>query len=254
MLSRSILAATILGLASGTVVAAEQDTRVFEMRTYQAAEGRLNDLHARFRNHALALLDKHGMTSIGYWTPVDNSENKLVFVLAFPSLEAREVAWKALFADPVWQEAKKASEANGPLVSKVQSVLLTATDYSPIIAPAVASDRIFELRTYTASAGKLGNLNARFRNHTCKLFEKHGITNVVYWNPLEGQPGAGETLVYLISHKSVDAAAASFATFRADPAWLSARAASEENAGGSLTVPNGVKSEYLQPTDYSPLR
>ena len=254
MTSGSILAVTaVLGIA-GAAAAADPDTRVFELRTYYAPAGRLDDLHARFRDHTLKLFDKHGMTSIGYWTPLDNPENKLIYALAFPSQQARDAAWKAFFADPVWQAAKKASETNGPLVSKVESVLLTATDYSPIITPTVAGEQIFELRTYTASAGNLGNLNARFRNHTCKLFEKHGITNVVYWNPLEGQPGAGETLVYLISHKSVDAAAASFAAFRADPAWLSARAASEENAGGSLTVPNGVKSELLQATDYSPMQ
>lgn len=254
MTSRNILAATlVLGIANA-MIAAEQDTRVFELRTYYAPPGRLDDLHARFREHTIKLFDKHGLKSIGYWTPIENPENKLVYALAFPSREARDKAWKAFVADPVWQAAKKATEANGPIVSKIESVLLGATDYSPIVEPEIVGDRIFELRTYTASAGNLGNLNARFRNHTVKLFEKHGITNVVYWCPLEGQPGAGEMLIYLISHKSIDAAKASFDAFRADPAWIAARAASEEKAGGSLTVPGGVQSEFLKATDYSPLR
>jgi hypothetical protein len=258
MASRSILAAAVLfGIAfgiAGAAAAAEPDTRVFEMRTYYAPPGRLDDLHARFRNHALKLIDKHGITSVGYWTPVENPDNKLIFVLAFPSAEAREKAWKAFLADPDWKEARKITEADGPIVAKIESVVLGATDYSPVVAPAVEDDRVFELRTYVASPGNLGNLNARFRNHTLKLFEKHGITNVVYWCPLEGQPGAGEQLIYLIAHKSVDAAKASFDAFRQDPAWIAARAASEEKAGGSLTAPGGVRSEFLRATDYSPLR
>ncbi len=254
MTSRSILAAAIvLGMASAAT-AADRDTRVFEMRTYFAPPGRLDDLHARFRDYTLRLFDKHGLTSIGYWTPIENPENKLIFVLAFPSQEAREKAWKAFVADPDWKAARKITEADGPIVSKIESVLLGPTDYSPVVQPEAAGDRVFELRTYIASPGNLGNLNARFRNHTVKLFEKHGITNVVYWCPLEGQPGAGETLIYLIAHKSVDAAKASFDTFRADPAWITARAASEEKAGGSLTAPGGVRSEFLEATDYSPLR
>ncbi len=254
MTCKSILAAaTVLGIASVTA-SAEPDTRVFEMRTYHAAPGRLDDLHARMRNHALRLLDKHGITSIGYWTPIENAENKLIFVLAFPSLQAREEAWASFVADPQWKEVRSTTEADGPLVDKIESVLLGATDYSPVVQPEAAGGRVFEMRTYTASAGKLDNLNARFREHTVKLFEKHGIENVVYWCPLEGQPGAGERLIYLIAHKSVDAAKASLDAFRVDPGWIAARAASEEQAGGSLTVPGGVQSEFLEAADYSPLR
>ena len=101
---------------------------------------------------------------------------------------------------------------------------------------------MFELRTYTASPGNLGNLNARFRNHTLKLFEKHGITSIGYWCPLKDQPGADNTLVYIVAHKSVDAAKASFGAFRQDPAWIAAKKASEDAAGGSLTAKDGVKS------------
>ena len=253
MTSKSLLAAAVvLGIAT-FADAAERDTRVFEMRTYYAPPGRLDDLHARFRDHTLPLLDKHGLTSIGYWTPIDNVDNKLIFVLAYPSREAREEAWKAFVADPDWQQARKVTEADGPIVGKIESVLLAATDYSPVVQPALVGDRVFELRTYVASQGNLGNLNARFREHTTRLFEKHGMTNVVYWCPIEGQPGAGEQLIYLLAHPSVDAAKASFDTFRTDPAWIEARAASEEKAGGSLTAPGGVRSEFLQATDYSPL-
>jgi hypothetical protein len=114
---------------------------------------------------------------------------------------------------------------------------------------------VFELRTYTATKGNLGHLNDRFKDHTIKLFEKHGMTNVVYWNALKGQKGEDTQLVYLLAHKSPDAAKKSFDTFRMDPDWVAARKASEEKAGGSLTEPKGgVVSEFLKPTEYSPLK
>jgi hypothetical protein len=254
MMTRSVLAATAVLRLASVLAAEEQDSRVFEMRTYYAAPGRLDDLQARFRGHALKLFEKHGMTSIGYWTPVENSENKLIYVLAFPSAEARTAAWKAFFADPEWKEVRKQTEANGQLVIKVESIQLCATDYSPPIEPTATGDRVFELRIYTASPGNLKHLNARFREHTVELFKKHGVTNIAYWNPVEGEQGADEKLVYMLAHESVDAAQASFEAFRQDPAWISARKASEEKAGGPLTVPGGVKSEFLKPTDYSPMR
>jgi hypothetical protein len=108
--------------------------RFFEMRTYYAAEGKLDALNARFRDHTNKLFVKHGMTLVGYWTPTDGPEakNTLVYILAYPSREAREASWKAFAADPDWKAAKDASEKNGKLVDKVESKFLAPTDYSPI--------------------------------------------------------------------------------------------------------------------------
>jgi hypothetical protein len=234
--------------------AATADTRVFEMRTYYAAPGKLDALHARFRDHTCKLFEKHGMTNVGYWVPIENPESKLVYILAFPSREARDQSFKAFGADPAWQEVVKKSEANGRLVSKIESSFLAASDFSPELKAAAAGDRVFELRTYTASSGNLEHLLARFRNHTCKLFEKHGMTNVGYWVLAKGQKGADSTLIYILAHKSVDGAKASFDAFRADPDWVAARKASEDKAGGSLTTKDGVKSVFLKATDYSPIR
>ena len=109
--------------------------RVFEMRTYYTFEGRLPALNKRFREHTCDLFKKHGMENIGYWTPVnekDGKNNKLVYILAYPSLEAREASWKAFQADPEWKKAREASEADGKIVEKVESVFLNPTDYSPL--------------------------------------------------------------------------------------------------------------------------
>lgn len=239
----------------GPMAAAEpaRDTRCYEMRVYYAAEGKLDALQARFREHTLKLFEKHGMTNIGYWTPVENPERKLVYVLGFPDRAARDASFQAFVADPEWQAVAKKTEENGRLVDKIDSWFLQAVDFSPAIAPAVADPaRVFELRTYTASAGNRDRLLARFRDHTVALFTKHGMTNFAYWVPQSGQPGAEDTLVYLLAHASRDAAAASFQAFGQDPAWKAAREASEKQAGGSLTTE--VKSEFLVPTDYSSTR
>ena len=108
--------------------------RVFEMRTYTAVEGKLDAVNARFRDHTTKLFTKHGMTNIGYWNPQDapQSQNTLVYIIAHESREAAKKNWDEFRNDPEWQKVKKESEANGPIVSKVESVFLDATNYSPI--------------------------------------------------------------------------------------------------------------------------
>jgi hypothetical protein len=195
------------------------------------------------------------MTNIGYWVPIDNKDNKLVYMLGYANQEAKTRSWKAFSGDPDWTKAAKASEANGRLVTRVDSTMLTPTNYSPVPKPVATGDRVFEMRTYTATPGKLDNLNSRFREHTLKLFEKHGMTNVGYWTPVKGQRGRNdETLIYFLAHQSEAAAKASWDAFRADLVWIDAKKASEDRAGGSLTTADGVKSEFLKPTDYSPMK
>lgn len=230
------------------------DARTYEMRVYYAEPGKLDALNARFRDHTCKLFEKHGITNVGYWMPLDNPENKLVYILAYPSRAARETSWKEFQADPEWQKAKKDSEVDGKLVAKVDQSFLAATDYSPKIKPSKEDERVFELRVYTASPGNLDRLNARFRDHTYKLFQKHGMTNVGYWTPMKDQKGADDTLLYILAHKSVDAAKASSDAFRKDADWLAAKKASEEKAGGSLTAKDGVRSTFMKATDYSPIK
>jgi hypothetical protein len=110
------------------------DTRVFELRTYFAAPGKMDALHARFREHTNKLFVKHGMTLIGYWSPLDakESQEKLIYILAFPSKEAADKSWQDFRDDPDWKTAKANSEKDGTLVSNVVSVFMNPTDYSPI--------------------------------------------------------------------------------------------------------------------------
>lgn len=246
-----ILLAGVSPIAS----AAEKATRYFELRTYYAAEGKLDALNARFRDHTTALFARHGMTNVGYWIPLDNPQRKLLYLLSYPDPAAREASWKAFGADPDWIVARSASEMTGKLVEKVESRFLTPTDFFPEMkVDAAGAPHTFELRTYTTSPGNLPRLLDRFRNHTVALFSKHGMRHFGYFTLAAGQPGADGTLVYFLVHASPEAQAVSFSAFRADPGWIKAKSDSEATAGGSLTVPDGVKSVLLKATDYSPVQ
>jgi hypothetical protein len=133
-------ATTLIGFTAETnAVAASpsiaKDSRCFEMRTYYAAPGKLEELNKRFRDHTCALFKKHGMENIGYWIPAASekgAENTLVYIIAHKSREEAKKSWAAFIADPEWQKVHKESEANGKLVTKIESVFLGATDYSAI--------------------------------------------------------------------------------------------------------------------------
>ncbi len=109
-----------------------KDERVYELRTYHAAPGKLEDLHKRFREHTMTIFKRHGLKVVSFWGPVDKekgSEDLLIYVLEFPSRDAMKAAWDAFRKDPEWQTVSKASEVNGKLVTKVDSVVMKATDY-----------------------------------------------------------------------------------------------------------------------------
>jgi len=122
------------GFVAGTVVRAQSDSkRVFELRTYTAPEGKLGDLHKRFRDHTMRIFRKHGMESVGYWQPQDppDSQNTLIYIISHQSREQAKKNWADFQADPEWQKVSAESQVNGRIVSKVVSVFMDPTDYSP---------------------------------------------------------------------------------------------------------------------------
>jgi hypothetical protein len=253
---RLFLLSALVAAAVSKVSALEPPVKTcYELRVYSAAEGKLDALQSRFRDHTCTLFTKHGMTNVGYWLPLENPDRKLYYLLSYPSREARDASWKAFLADDDWKKAASESEKNGKLVSKVESTFLHTTDFSPAVKPEKhGPTAVYELRTYTASAGNLPKLLERFSKFTVELFAKHGMKNFGYWTLDEGQSDADKTLVYLLIHDSKAAGEASFEAFRKDPAWVAAKDASEKAAGGSLTVKDGVKSILMSPTDYSPAK
>jgi hypothetical protein len=139
--SRIASAAVLLaiGFAAGSLNAAnvahaQNAGKVYELRTYTAPDGTLPKLQARFRDHTMRIFNKHGMTSVGYWVPQDapNKDNTLVYIISHDSREAAKKNWADFQADPEWKKVAAESQVDGPIVSKVVSVFMDATDYSPI--------------------------------------------------------------------------------------------------------------------------
>jgi hypothetical protein len=131
------LAALLAGAAIWHAGAADPgdkkvDNRVFELRIYYANAGKMDALHARFKNHTNKLLEKHGMTLIGFWTDEKEPQRKLIYLVAHKSKEAAETNWKEFQADPDWITARNASEKDGKLVEKVDRIWMNATDYSAL--------------------------------------------------------------------------------------------------------------------------
>ena len=109
-------------------------SRVFELRTYVANEGRFDALKARFRDHTIRIFAKHGMESIGYWIPTDpDKKNTLIYIIAHKSREQATKNWAEFSADPEWQKVAADSEKDGKiLVSRPTSVFMDAADFSKI--------------------------------------------------------------------------------------------------------------------------
>ena len=104
---------------------------VYELRTYTANEGKMDDLLTRFRDHTLAIFESHGMKNIGYWL-TEGDDKKLVYIISHKDRDTAKASWAAFRKDPKWQAAFKASKVNGKLVKKVESQFLTATDFSKL--------------------------------------------------------------------------------------------------------------------------
>lgn len=237
----------------GKATAPAAGSKFYEVRIYYPTPGKYAEIVDRFRQYTTKIFEKHGMENIGYWTPTDTTQKKLIYILAYPSREARDASWKAFGSDPEWKAVVAKTEANGKLVDHVDQIFMTDADFSPKLKLSQKSpERTFELRTYTCTPGKLPNLLSRFRDHTMKLFSKHGMTNVAYWVTQEKDPNEQPKLVYILAHPSEAEGKAHFDEFRKDPKWVAVKDASEKEAGGSLTTK--VESVYMKPTDYSPIK
>ncbi len=252
-------AATAPGTAAAPAQAqapAAQDVGLYELRVYTAADGKMADLHKRFRDHTVDLFAKHGMTSIFYGTPVvqegQPEDNRLYYIMGYKDRAARDASWRAFVTDPDWTSVYQASQVDGSLTSNIESYFLNPAEYSPALSLDSASQpRTFELRTYEAAEGKLENIHARFRDHTQRIFEKHGMTNVLYWRPVEGQETLDGKMVYLLAFPGVAARNQAWRDFASDPEWQ--KVAEESQVDGQLLA-SRPESVLLRPTDYSPVQ
>ncbi len=243
---------TLLTLVVGTPGLRAEDTALYELRIYTCESGKLDALHQRFRDHTMRLFEKHGMENIAYWVPTDgpSAENTLIYLLRHKDDAAAKASWAGFRGDPEWKEVAAKSEADHGkiLATRPESILLKATDYSPAVSAGVDPGKVYELRTYTAAEGKLDELDARFREHTDRLFKKHGMKSIGYWHPVDAEKSK-TTLIYILQHDSAESARASWTGFRGDEQWIEAKAESEKNGPLLAEPPQAV---YMKTTNYSP--
>ncbi|RLS54723.1 MAG: NIPSNAP family protein [Planctomycetota bacterium] len=240
--------AAMAALWSGTVMAGEG---VLEFRIYTCEPGKLDALNERFRDHTMKLFEKHGMKNVAYWVATEGptAGNTLYYILHHSSRDAAKVSWDAFRSDPDWKAVAKASEEkHGKILAKAPEVIfMTETDYSPPTEKA-RQDKTYELRIYTAAEGKLDDLNARFRNHTEKLFNKHGMRSIGYWVPTD-EPKSKTHLYYVLEHTSRDSSKESWTGFISDPEWKAVAQKTEAN-GKLLAVP--PEAVFMKAVDYTP--
>lgn len=142
--------------------------------------------------------------------------------------------------------ARIAARSVIPFAFVVVGLILGRFTASP---QAQGAGKVFELRTYTAPDGKLPNLQARFRDHTIRIFNKHGMKSVGYWVPQDGAEHTN-TLIYIISHDSREQAKKNWAEFQADPEWK--KVSAESQVDGPIV--SKVVSVFMDAADYSPIK
>jgi NIPSNAP len=245
-------AAAMMSMASGLEAqgGASSDV-VYELREYHASEGKLDALLARFRDHTITIFNRHGLKSIAYWTPTDDplKGRTLIYILEHPSRAAATANWKSFHDDPEWVKVAAESEANGKLTVKIESTYMSATDFSRAASGGGAStpETVYELRIYHTNEGKLEPLLKRFREKETAIFRRLGMYGVGYWTA-DDEPLKGRTLIYILKHKSRDAATESWAQFAKDPEWVKLKAESE--AGGAFVEKR--ESIFMTRTEFSP--
>jgi hypothetical protein len=131
----AMVLATMPSPASGLEAQSGKSDVVYELRVYHANEGKLDALLARFRDHTIAIFDRHGLKLVGFWTPTDEplKGKTLIYILKHPSRAAATANWKSFHDDPEWVKVSTASEANGKLVDHVDSTYMSLTDFSPAV-------------------------------------------------------------------------------------------------------------------------
>ena len=267
-------------LTSAVWAQTKPSSKLYELRSYVSEPGRQADVLKLIAGGGTEYMKKHNLNLVAVWTPVDTKDERVFTLVTHKDKASCDAAWASFQNDAGWKDVVQKSAVDGKKpVQSFERVFLSENDYSPNLDTKQVGNRVFELRTYIASKGNLAALNARFRNHTLKLFEKYGMTNIAYWSVLDGEsltsgklleavspagkatsdadanmPATGNALVYFIAHASPEAAQESFKKFGADPDWTKARKQSEAGAGGSLTAGNGVKSLFLTPAPFSPLK
>lgn len=265
-----VLLTATMSVAQTTAPASAR--KLYELRMETCLDGKLPELHARLRDHAMRLFARHGMENMYYWTvsegaAADDAKNMVVYLLGHKDRASADASWAAIGADPEWVAAIAKSEENGKLLSKpASSVFMSPTDFSPTDEPVNAKSdapaRLFELRKYNTGPAQLPGTVDRFKSGEAALFSKNGMATLNFWTASDDS-----AFIYLLAHKDRETSRASWATFftefrqfqteynarrGATPATRGGAPATRGARGGTRGGGGGSEIRFLLPTDYSP--
>jgi len=229
---------------------------LYELRKYEVMPGKLPTLLDRFGSFTVPNWAGRGFRLVGFWTPdIGGFTNQLVYMLAWEGFEERMAKFSAWQADPERLKKWEETEANGPLVRRVNNQMMQPTAFSQIdkgIPYAPSADGrapfLFELREYDAMPGKLATLVRRFGDFTIGAFQEHGFRQVGYWTPFMG--GHNHQLVYMLAWESYEERTRCFQEFGADPER--ARVFGESERQGPVV--ERIGTTMLKPTPFSPMK
>lgn len=217
--------------------------RVYELRTYFASPGKLDDLHARFKNHTLRLHERYDIENVGYWVPTDNPKRTIVSLVSYPSMAARERSWSRLMADREWIQVRRDSEANGRILDTVREEILTADEAVTVKALALKEANGFEIRRFTEESGKADDVKAAVHD---ELSREYGAeqTRVHFFTPTGEGNRTSATLIAIVVRPAPEV--------KDDVKPVSLRTG---NSGGlaAAKIPGAVVTN-LKPTEYSPVK
>ena len=257
-LSLLVAAAASAGTASAQPGGDEgRPQKLYELRYYLAAPGKIDALHARFRDHTMKLFEKHGMENVIYWNVVEGdktdekgeAERTLVYIVAHEDKEAHDKSWAAFRGDPEWQKVLAESEKDGKLLAEPPRVILMKeTDFSPLDWPPSDDKRLYELRHYNDGPDRVSFTVERFGSGEDQLFRDAGMETIKFWRATDDS-----AFIYLLSHGDRDQSKASWQKFMtAFRPFMEKYKAEKPQPPADAAPGKGIEARFLVPTDYSP--
>jgi hypothetical protein len=212
----------------------KKDNLLYELRVYFANPGMLDKLVSRFEHHTFHFFAKHKMQVVGLWLPLNNSENKLIYILSFRDQKAYEKSWEDFKNDPEWIAIKEQSSRDGELVASMKTMIMHTFDFSPDHLT-LGEHHLFELQTYKIAPNNLELLRPMLGQRDVRLFQKNQVSIIKYWEAAEQGGDKSNLLICLLVHRIQ-------------------KEGQEADKTGNIFLPGLVTSEYLQAMSFSPLK
>ena len=241
-----------LSIAFAAAALAGAELHYYELRVYTVTSNKMDGVLERFRETVDPVRRKHGITTVGYWSPPDTTNGgTFAYLMAAASKDALKEQEKAFGADPQFKEGYAVSNRkHGKTVDKIVSLPLSVATTARFDFTNSAKPRAFDLRIYSILPGKLDEFRSRWRDHAVPIYERHGLHSIGWWISDKKDGDGHDQFICLLAGKNVDTIQKSIGAFHKDPEWQ--RVEKETEKDGKLR--SGVIAYKLLPGDFSSLK